>query len=112
MRPPGPARRVRAEFDPLDEAGQVVAKLLDRRVVGFAERLYGLRVAFLAFWSASPADKDPDGCLSRFDLWVVAAAKEDLSFSSMRAVPVCFMSSSQSFSSLLSYSCKKTNTYY
>src|ERR1700684_2549194 len=72
MRPPGAVRPVGAKFDPLDEARQLVAKLLDRRVVGFPERLHGLCVALLAFWPARPADIDPDRCLSRLDLWVVA----------------------------------------
>src|SRR5204862_5152194 len=67
-----PARPVREELDPLDEAGQHVAHLLERRAVGVLERLYSLLVGLLAFRSACPADEDPDRGLSRLDLRGVA----------------------------------------
>jgi len=49
MRADYPGRAFRAELDPPDDGGQLVAQYGERRVVGNHERVDGFRVGSLAF---------------------------------------------------------------
>jgi hypothetical protein len=71
MRAGRPGRAFRAELDPPDDAGQLITQHVERRAVGYHERVDGLRVGLLAVRSARPIEEDPHRGLSRLNLRIV-----------------------------------------